>query len=130
MTLAQADQILDRGDDSFPPRAVVDQKSPGQIGFKLPVLAQKLLWVILNNFSSSGKCYFLFFLFIILFHSLFFCRFLLVYRFALCFALREKLLRFFQFKGRRDHFNSILHGWERICPPYMLFITILEIMAL
>ena len=50
MTLAQADQILDRGDDSFPPRAVVDQKSPGQIGFKLPVLAQKLLWVIVNNF--------------------------------------------------------------------------------
>ena len=38
MSLAQADQILDRGDDSPPPpsatRAVVDQKSLGQIGLK------------------------------------------------------------------------------------------------
>ena len=34
MTLAQADQILDMGGDSPPsPGAVVDQKSPGQIGF-------------------------------------------------------------------------------------------------
>ena len=36
MTLAQADQILGRGNDSSlppPPWAVVDQKSPSQIGF-------------------------------------------------------------------------------------------------
>ena len=35
MTLAQADQILDTGDDSFHPRAVVDQKSPDQIKLKV-----------------------------------------------------------------------------------------------
>ena len=35
MTLAQADQILDSGDDSSPPpRAVVDPKNPDQIGLK------------------------------------------------------------------------------------------------
>ena len=33
MTLAQADQILGREDDSYP-RPVVDQKNPGQIGLK------------------------------------------------------------------------------------------------
>ena len=32
MTLAQVDQILDRGDDLSPPWAAVDQKSLGQIG--------------------------------------------------------------------------------------------------
>ena len=33
MTLAQADQILDRGNGMIrPPRAVVDQKIPGQTG--------------------------------------------------------------------------------------------------
>ena len=40
MTLAQADQILDRvggGDYSRLPRAVVDQKSPGQIRLTLPL---------------------------------------------------------------------------------------------
>ena len=30
MTLAQADQVLGRGDDSSPPRPVVDQKTPRQ----------------------------------------------------------------------------------------------------
>ena len=34
MTLVQADQILERGDDSSP-RTVVDQKSPGQIGLRI-----------------------------------------------------------------------------------------------
>ena len=34
MTLARADQILDRGDDSPLLRAVVDQKGPSQIGLK------------------------------------------------------------------------------------------------
>ena len=34
MTLAQAEQILDRGDDSSPSRAVVDRKSPGEIGLR------------------------------------------------------------------------------------------------
>ena len=34
MTLAQADQILDRG-VICPPRAVVDQKNPGQLGLKI-----------------------------------------------------------------------------------------------
>ena len=33
MALAQVDEILDRGDDSSP-RAVVDQKNPGQIGLE------------------------------------------------------------------------------------------------
>ena len=32
MILAREDQILDIGDDSSPPRAEIDQKSPGQIG--------------------------------------------------------------------------------------------------
>ena len=34
MTLAQVDQIVDRGDDSSPSRAVFDQ-NPGQIRLKL-----------------------------------------------------------------------------------------------
>ena len=38
MTLAQADQILDRGDDSSSPRAVVDQKSPSQIKLRSEML--------------------------------------------------------------------------------------------
>ena len=33
MILAQTDQILDRGDDSSP-RAVADQKNPGQTGLR------------------------------------------------------------------------------------------------
>ena len=37
MTLAQADQILDSEDDSSP-RAVVDQKSPDQMGLKKNVI--------------------------------------------------------------------------------------------
>ena len=52
MTLAQADQILDRGGGGFvppPPRAVVHQKSPDQTGLKwsyLFVLADKLREVL------------------------------------------------------------------------------------
>ena len=34
MTLAQVDQILDRGDDSSP-QVVVDPKSPGQMGLTI-----------------------------------------------------------------------------------------------
>ena len=49
MTLAQVNQDLDRGDNSSS-RAVVDQKSPDQIG--LPVTTQKA-----NACSPGTPCF-------------------------------------------------------------------------
>ena len=64
MILAREDQVLDIGDDSSPPRAEIDQKSPGQIGLirsdrkcfeTFKILHQNLLMV--NGDNKSKQIY-------------------------------------------------------------------------
>ena len=59
ITLAQADQILDRGDDSSP-QDVIDQKSPGQIGltrnFQISFMNSLYLFLIFS--LSMSICIF------------------------------------------------------------------------
>ena len=55
MTLAQTDQVLDREDVSSPPRAMVDQIIPGQIGLEKSKVSDTAVTVKFNKFENGRK---------------------------------------------------------------------------